>query len=158
MQFRKIDAAIKTCKAHLDSLDDADPTTIEIETYLVSAIVLLIVSEYEGMIEGFFIERSNKCADLHVCNYVRTQISQKFRSPDLSKITELLGKFGRDYKDLFSNKTINTPAHAAWDNIMKARHAIVHNRGSLNITIREVVSSYARTKEIIDALRDTMGL
>jgi hypothetical protein len=98
MPFLKIESAIDVCKLHLDSIDKNDPNLVEIETYIVSSLILLIVSEYEELIENIFSERGYKCKDNHVSSYVKTTISQKFRSPDLSKVTETLGKFGSDYR------------------------------------------------------------
>ena len=158
MPFAKIDNAINVCKSHLDSIDKNDPYLIEIETYIVSALILLIISEYEELIENIFAERANLCRDNHVSNYVRTTISQKFKSPDLGKITEILGKFGSDYRKSLSDNILNTEAHFAWDNIMKARHAIVHKKGILNITFRELTATYPKTKLVIDELKNTLGV
>lgn len=158
MPFARIENAKNMCKSHLDSIDINNPNLIEIETYIVSALILIIVSEYEDLIERLFVERATKCGDNHVSNYVKSTISQKFRSPDLGKITELLSKFGRDYRDSFYNNIMNTEAHAAWDNIMKARHAIVHKKGNLNITFRELLTTYPKTISVINELKTVLGI
>ena len=158
MPFLKIENALHTCKLHLDSLSAAQLAKEEIETYLVSALVLLIISEYEELIEKLFAERAALCRDPHISQYVRSSIAQKFRSPDLGKITEILGKFGGNYKDNFSKAILNTEYHYAWDNIMRARHAVVHKRGPINITFGELSLSYIRTKTIINELKKTLGI
>jgi hypothetical protein len=158
MPFTRIDNAIAICKSHLDSMDINDPNLIEIENYVVSALILIIVSEYEDMIERLFGQRAVKCGDNHVSSYVKNTISQKFRSPDLGKITEILSKFGSDYRELFHNNVMNTEAHAAWDNIMKARHAIVHKKGNLNITFRELLTTYPKTILVINELKTVLGI
>ena len=93
-----------------------------------------------------------------MARYVRSTFAHKFRSPDLSKITETLGCFGDDYRQSFSANIIDTKYHAAWDNIIRARHAIVHKSGVLNITFDELVSSYPKTKTVISALNSALGL
>jgi len=158
MPFSKIESAFNTCKSHLDSLGIADPSTAEIEAHIVSALLVLIVSEYEELIEKMFVERAGRSGDMHLAQYVRRTIARKFRSPDLTKITETLGQFGEDYRLHFSDIILNTENHAAWDNIMRGRHAVVHKSGSLNITFRELLSTYPKTKEVLSALRGTLGV
>jgi len=158
MPFLKIENAINICKSHIDSIDKNAPNLYEIEFYIVSGLILLIVSEYEELIEKLFSERAELCGDIYVSSYVKKAISQKFRSPDLGKITETLSRFGSDYKDLFSDKIINTEAHAAWDNIMKARHAVVHKKGNLNITFLELFLTYPKTILVIDELKTVLGI
>lgn len=158
MPYQRIEFAIKLCVDHVREIDSDSPDLPELESYLVAGLVLLIVSEYEELIEDIFTKRAEQCGDAEVVNYVRSMITQKFRSPDLSKITETLGRFGGNYKDLFSNSVLNTEAHAAWDNIMKARHAVVHKKSILNLTLRELQNSYPKTKTVIANLKQTLGV
>ncbi len=158
MPFLKIESVLNTCKSHLDSLDKSNPSTVEIEACLVSGLVILIISEYEELIERMFAQRADHCGDSHVARYVRTTISRKFRSPDLSKVTEILAQFGNDYKQQFSNAILNTEHHAAWDNIMRARHAVVHKSGILNITFGELLTTYTKTKVVLAELKNTLSI
>ncbi len=158
MYHEKIIASINRCNAHLGTLDKSDASTAELEAFLVSSLILLIVSEYEIAIEEMFVQRALRCGDSHIIQYVKSNLARKFRSPDLKKITETLGQFGGDYRESFSKVIINTENHAAWDNIMTARHAIVHKNGSLNITLVELVETYPKTKVVLDVLRNILGL
>jgi hypothetical protein len=158
MNFSRIESAFQTCEKHLSTLDSGDPVTIEIEAGLVSYLILLIVSEYEQFIEATFVHRANKAGDPHLSNFVRKQLARKFRNPDLGKINETLGDFGQDYRDQFWSKIENTERHASWDNIIKARHAIVHREGSLNLTFRELKDSYEKSTTVIDELLNTIGI
>lgn len=158
MDFPRIDSALENCEAHLKSIDVPEPLLVELESYLVSAMTALIVAEYEQFIETLFSRRGDLCGDNHVANFVRSQIARKFRSPDLGKLNETLGWFGQDYRTNFSRANENTPEHAAWDNIMKARHAVVHRQGTINLTLRELRVSYALTKNVLDRLVLTLGL
>jgi len=121
-------------------------------------MVVLIVSEYEVLIEDMFAERALQCGDPHVAQYVKSTIAKKFRSPDLGKITSILGQFGGDYRKTFSETILDTEYHAAWDNIMTARHAVVHKNGTLNVTFNELVNSYPKTQFVLFKLRETLGL
>ncbi len=158
MPYARIESALGICKSHVDSIDNADPNKVEIEAYVVSGLILLVVSEYETLIESIFIARADRCGDVHVANYIRTAVARRFRSPDLNKITDFLGQFGNDYKQSFSDKILNTDAHAAWDNILRARHAVVHKSGTLNITLTELLATYPKTKMVISELKSTLGV
>ena len=159
MDFPRIDSALETCQRHLAALNETDEAlAVELESHIVSALVVLIVSEYEVFIEDAFGKRSDQCGDPHVANYVRSQLAKRFRSPDLSKVTNVLKSFGQDYRESFFTDVENTPEHAAWDNIIRARHAIVHRQGSMNLTFRELTKSYDHTKVVIDKLVLTLGL
>jgi len=78
MPFLKIESALNTCKSHLDSLDSTDPIRAEIEAHMVSALVVLIVSEYEELIEKMFAERADRSGDTRLAQYVRATIARKF--------------------------------------------------------------------------------
>ena len=110
------------------------------------------------LIANIFISRADQCGDNHVPNYVKTNLMRKFRSPDLGKITETLGQFGNDYRQDFSNKVLNTDNHAAWDNVIQARQAIVHKSGTLNITLSELIATYPKTKTVLAELKKTLGV
>lgn len=150
MPYGRIDSAIAICDQHIKKFDPESISDKEVETYLVSGLVTLIISEYEEYLETLFSTRADRCGDLCVSNYVKKTLNQKFRSPDLGKINETLGRFDKAYKDDFKKEIENSRHHAAWDSIMKARHAVVHKKGQLNMTFRELKEAYALTKTIID--------
>lgn len=156
--YQRIDNAIEICRQHVSTLDPSNLKDKELETYLVAGLVVLIVSEYEEYLESLFVKRAELCGDLHASNYIKKTLSQKFRSPDLSKINETLSRFDRTYKDSFLNGIENSPEHAAWDSLMKARHAVVHKKGSLNLTFRELHQKYPLTKTVISQVERVLGV
>ena len=72
----RIENAFETCSSHLDRLDPTNLKDKELESFLVSALVLLIVSEYEEHIEAMFIERVKRCQDEQVVNYIKNVLSK----------------------------------------------------------------------------------
>ena len=158
MDFPHIDDALVVCRRHLAGLDDALPDSVEIESLLVSSIVLLIVSHYEGHIAEQFVERAARSEDSEVTNFVKQHTARRFRNPDIGKITAALGEFGAEYRKRFALRIENTSAHASWDNIMRARHGIVHGRTAANMTLRELETAYQGTHEVLEALRASLGL
>ncbi len=158
MDFSRIEDALSVSREHLAALDDALPDTVKIESLFVASIVLLIVSHYEGHVAAQFAERAECSGDPHVANFVKHQTERRFWSPDIGKITNALKQFGPDYKKRFTSRVENTEAHASWDNIMRARHAIVHKRNAAPMTLRELEAAYRGTHEILVALRTSLGL
>ena len=158
MDNSRIDEALTTCRKHLSSLDDGLPESLEIEGLLVSSIVLLIVSHYEHHIADQFSERAEMCGDQQVTNFVKIQIGRRFRNPDLGKIATALGELGGECRRQFTSRVANSSAHASWDNIIRARHTIVHTRGVPNLTLRELEKSYRGSHQVLVALRTSLGL
>jgi hypothetical protein len=156
--YQRIDNAIETCKQHVSLLDPTNLKDKELETYLVAGLVVLIVSEYEEHLESIFAKRADLCGDVHAANYIKKTLSQKFRSPDLSKINETLTRFDGAYQRVFFNNIENSPEHAAWDSLMKARHAVVHKKGSLNLTFGELNQNYPLTKTVISQVESALGI
>lgn len=158
MDFPHIDNALAVCRRHLSELDDALPDRVEIERLLVASMVLLVVSHYENHIADQFVERAAHSGDRHVENFVKKQLSRRFWSPDIGKINDTLKEFGAEYRERFASRVENTKAHASWDNIMRARHTIVHTRSPTNMTLRELEAAYRESHKVLAALRAGLGL
>jgi hypothetical protein len=156
--YQRIDNALEICRQHIQTLDPTNVKDKELETHLVAGLVVLIVSEYEEYLESIFFKRADICGDAHAANYIKKTLSQKFRSPDLSKINETLSRFDGTYKTSFLDNIENSPEHAAWDSLMKARHAVVHKKGSLNLTFHELCQKYPLTKTVITNVESVLGI
>jgi hypothetical protein len=156
--YQRIDNALEICGQHIQALDPTNVKDKELETYLVAGLIVLIVSEYEDYLESVFFKRADICGDAHAANYIKKTLSQKFRSPDLSKISETLNRFDGAYKLSFMDNIENSPEHAAWDSLMKARHAVVHKKGNLNLTFRELCQKYPLTKTVITNVESALGI
>lgn len=158
MPFQRIEDALSICEQHLGAVPDENPSRPEVESYLLAGVVLLIVSEYEELLESIFTERALACKDKQVANYIKDAISKNFRSPDLAKIKETLKRFDKDYKNTFVSEVDNTDISAAWDNLMKARHFFVHKKGTLNLTLHELQETYPKTKSMFEKVRSSLRL
>jgi len=158
MLYQRIENAISICDEHIKGLDPTCMQDKELETFLVAGLILLIVSEYEDYLESIFVKRAELCGDPYATNYIKQTLSQKFRSPDLGKINETLKRFDSAYKVTFLSEIENSPNHAAWDSLLKARHAVVHKKGNLNLTFLELKNNYPLTKVVIKSVEKTLGL
>lgn len=150
--FRNIDFQIAEAQNQINEYISNGIDVQNIKHQYLRSLVLLIVSEYENIIEKIFYIRASKCNDTQIVNYVKNQIDKKFRSPDLSKINQTIGNFDDTLKQRYISIINNTPVNSAWDNIMKARHFIVHKQGTLNLTYEELISTYPNTKIVIREL------
>lgn len=158
MHFQRIDNALEICSEHVGRLDSTNIKDKELETFLVAGLIVLIVSEYEEYLELLFSRRAEMCGDAHAASYIKKTLSQKFRSPDLSKIHQTLNQFDGTYRVSFTENIENSPEHAAWDSLMKARHAVVHKKGNLNLTFRELIQKYPLTKKVIANVAIVLGV
>lgn len=158
MFYSRIDNALEICARHVAQLDPIDIKDKELETHIVAGLIVLIVSEYEEHLEAVFSRRAELCGDAHAANYIKKMLSQKFRSPDLSKINDTLACFDNEYKRAFLQNIENSEQHAAWDSLLKARHAVVHKKGQQNLTFRELMEKYPLTKEIIHSVETVLGV
>lgn len=158
MHFQRIENALAICSEHVSSLEPTNIKDKELEIFLVAGLIVLIVSEYEDYLESLFSRRAEMCGDDHAASYIKKNLSQKFRSPDISKITETLNQFDATYRTSFLVNIQNSPEHAAWDSLMKARHAVVHKKGNLNLTFGELKLKYPLTKKVIANVATVLGV
>lgn len=159
MSFLKITNAFRLSENFINNLDQTDINNIEIQTHIVSGLVLLIVSEYEIHFEDLFNQRASKCGDTHVCNYIKKSLSNNFRSPDLSKINETLKRFDQSYQQqIIHYQSQNPQEKSAWDTLLQARHYIVHKHGNVQVTFNELKTIYTNSKGIINAVEQILGI
>ena len=157
--FQNLDLKIRISQKEIEAYTKGNYQYLErIKAHYLNSLILLIVSEYEIIIEKLFYLRAAECKDAMLVNFVKNQMDKIFRSPDLSNITKTLKMFDEKLSESFVKKINNTTIHSAWDNLMKARHSIVHRQGNLNLTYEELISSYPKTKGVIFELVSILGV
>jgi hypothetical protein len=70
----------------------------------------------------------------------------------------MLLMFGKSYRDSFLGAVGDSREKAAWDSFLVARHAVVHKKGVLQLTFRELKEKYPLTKQIIVSVEATLGV
>lgn len=149
MSFNYLDALLDTCNQNLEVLKARDSFDEELEAVIICGMVMRIVSAYEDYLETLFKNRAEKSKDKGVVNFVTINIDQKFRTPNIAKINEMLGAFKYDTSEMGYNSPDNGEIKAAWDNLIKARHYFVHKSGSLQLTMEELNIIYPKTKKLL---------
>jgi len=153
-------AAWKTHRASALSLGCSSTDLDELESYMLRAVVLMIISEYEVYLEKVVAKRAQKGNDPYLHRFMIKFCDRKFRSPDLGKIREILKWLGGDYdKDFWDAVETRQPQiKASWESLMTARHAIVHNAGIVSLTWADVETAYANSQIVIRELAKAIGL
>jgi hypothetical protein len=64
----------------------------------------------------------------------------------------MLGKFGSDYKQAFTDAVCSQPCHTAWDNIYNNRHVVAHGTGSVMMNLTDLMSNYKTSLVVIDEM------
>ncbi len=127
---------------------------------MLRSVVLMIVSEYEEHLEKIFAKRAERSNDAHLHHFVRKSCERRFRSPDLTKIRDMLKHLGGDYDksfwDVLENQ--NPVIKESWISLMTARHAIVHKAGNVVLSWGDMETAYANSRRVIDELVKAIGL
>lgn len=90
-------------------------------------------------------------------NFVRAAVSRVVRSIKCHEIAGILGWFGEDCKTGFQKAVNNTPAQAAYDNIIVNRQHVAH-AGGTNMTLAEVEKAFADSPEVLEEVEIALGL
>ena len=127
---------------------------------MLRAVILMIISEYEIYLEEVFVLRAAKANNEHLHNFMKWYCDKRFRSPDLGKIRAILKSFGGTYDgDFWKVVEQKQPQFkASWDNLMTARHAIVHGVGVVNLTWRDMETAYSNSRIVIGEIVKAIGL
>jgi len=165
MKFLAIEEPIATVAHHLNSTGQ---TNTEVENYLVAYLVVRAYSEFENRIRVLIARRCALTEDTHLKNFAQryakcgTEENQfeKDRSSGkirLGDLADTLKAFGPDYCQAFRDKTENTKAHLAWDQIINNRHNIAH-QSPLGLTLEELSTAYKHSLPILDAFAEALEL
>lgn len=160
MKVSSVDNAIASWTTHKSQVASHSSNVSEIETFTVRCLLLMLISEYENVIEKMFCKRAQKANDPDLHSFVKTTISRSFRSPDLGKINEHLKRLGVAHRDRFQAEIeVNQPeVKAAWDSLMLNRHNVVHGVGTFTIGWQDFIDAYNKSQVMMTELANTLGL
>lgn len=74
-------------------------------------------------------------------------VTKRFAVGDLNN---LLGRFGQDYQDAFTNQFVNQRPQTAWNNIYTNRQAVAHGAG-LQMSFTDLIRDYRESLAVLDA-------
>lgn len=154
MDFPRIDAALKSCREHLDATASRNS---EIELFLVNYVLGVIYAEYEQAIRFVIVGRSQTGADAHHDAFVAVAVKRITRSFRLSELCGYLNYFDGTCKKDFLGKVENSQYHSAWDSLMHSRMDFAHASGA-QLTLDEVEGYYANSKVVLEAFEAAIGI
>jgi hypothetical protein len=155
MKFKRIEDAFETCKKHLDSTNSRNT---EIESFLVGYLIVLVIAEYEVLLEKILAKRADRIKDAHVQSFVKVAVDKLTRSIKIGEVSGLLSHFGSDYKKAFVDANQKTPtAMTYYDNIMANRHLVAHQTGT-TMTLLELETAFIESKIVFQTLADALTL
>lgn len=153
MRLLRIEHAIQACERHLASVSPADP---EVEVFLTSYLLVVTYSEYCRTILDLVAHRVTSLDDPPVAGFVQYAAGRILRSFRLSDLSDFLGRFGPDCKKAFADAVLNKPTHMAYDRIMRNRHDVAHDDGTL-MTFPEFKQAYQESGRVLDAFAAALG-
>lgn len=155
MKLHRTEAALLSCKNHLRT---TNMFNTDVENYLVSYLLTVTYSEIEEKVKIIIERRANKANDRHIVQYIVGHHKTNTGRIKISDITDLLSRFGQDYKSSFTKNVHNSPIHAAWDNIVLSRMKVAHGSGVVELTIPEFESALIGVKSTLIELSKSFSL
>lgn len=154
MHIPRLEEAIEVCAKHLDQ---TNARNTEIEAFLTRYLLVLICATYEEQIERLVAKRALKVSDSHVSAFMQSATGNLIRGIRVSELSRFLGRFGDDYKQLFSAKVNDTDAHRAYDSIISNRHDTAHGPGAA-MTFGELQRLFSDSLGVLDAFAEALGV
>lgn len=143
----QIDLSIKDCTL-------VTPTQQVFDSYLAKYLIVFISGIYEESIETIINDMVANLGSPHVSSFVKDRLSMNFQNPNFDNISNLVKKFGNI---TWSTRLSAIPliAKDSINSIVSNKNAIAHG-SPVVITIRDVISYYNESKQIIDVIDDMM--
>jgi hypothetical protein len=133
----------------------------QIDHYLLRAMVMLIVSRAETLLEDMFCKKAELTGHEEYRSFMSSVIDKSFRTPEISKIVGNLNKLSKVRGIRLSSELDKRPEMKAhWDSLLTARHAIVHraNSGSVNMDWYDLKKYYESYLEILSLVSISLDL
>ncbi len=157
MRLPQVEDALTTCKQHLERTRTEGTA---VEPYLVRYLLVLIHAAYEQTIKDLILEKMKGVSDKHLSSFVTSVTGSVIRSIRITDLSGLLGRFGNDYKDVFSTKIPERGgAYRAYDDIMVNRRNIAHDVGQpMSLTFKDVENRFHESLAVLDAFSEALGV
>ncbi len=158
MRFARIDNSINVCKGLLKA-----NSSVELETYLVSYLLVTTYAEYEEMLQRIIHARVARLTDEQLHRFIKSYLTKKtgesrFGRIGIGDLGGILGKFGTSCKNAFCTEITDKPPHQSWDLIVSNRHSIAHPGSQLQMTFREFQEAYRHSQVVLAAFARACGL
>lgn len=164
LNIRHIEDAFLTCKKHRDAVSHAKMDiglSQQIDHYLLRAMVMLMVSQAEIVLEAMFCKKADITGIEEFRCLMASVMDKTFRSPDMSKIVGKLNCLSKVRGGRLTAELKKRPeVSAQWESLMTARHAIVHrtNGGAVTLNWNELDKCYESYLEVLGLVSNALDL
>ena len=126
---------------------------------LAAYITVLIVGTIEDSIEHLVKQRVARVGDTEIENYIGEMLDDRFRNPDYSTISGLLGKFSKGYKQRFQERISYQGVEArALEGLLGYKNSLAHlGTCNLQMTLSDVDGYYHQIIPILEALEQILA-
>ena len=156
MRIARVDETLEACQSHLDS---TGPFNTEIDTLLAYSSLVIIYAEFERMVMHILNEKCSVIEDEAIRKFAESFGSIMARRIYSSDLSDVLNRFGSEYKNVFNSKIRESLEHqraaTSYNNIITNRNDTAHSAGS-NATFLEVRNFYEEGHVVLDFFRETL--
>ena len=152
MRIGEIDAAIATCREHLDA---SGAWGSEIELFLTRYVLIRIRANFEQQIQSLLSQPLQVVTDGYVRALAVEGMARISQGSKTSDISNMLKRIDPTLRDRFRIAIGNTPSEQSFNQLVASRNAVAHGLGA-DLTFRDMVDHYERAHIILDALRDSI--
>jgi len=165
MNYPRTKNAVNVASTFLGTLTESNP---EVESYLVSYLLVTLYAEYEQKIGLLVARRCARTQDIPLKNFVQKKAkcgtesdlvndSRKSGHIRIADLNDILGSFSENYKKTFTKKVLDTEMHRAWDDVVNNRIDVCHRQGS-NMTLRDFIQSFDNSCHVLDTFAEALEL
>ena len=136
-------------------LIDTGAIDSQIEQVFVGYVLIRIHVAFEESIRSAINERCYREQDPPLNNFNKWAIDRILRSIRFSDLSDILGHFDEQYKELFKGTSDRTKT--SWNNILSNRHSVAHEAPTY-ATFSEIQKWFSEAQGVIVAFRKALGL
>lgn len=144
--FVRVESAFAACRDHLDATDTFNS---EVESFLVSYLLIAIRAEFEQHVTSLLRRRTAVDTDDHLTAWGAYSVGRLARKITVGDLSGLLAAFSQTCKDRFSDSVTNTVHHLAYDSIVNNRQLVAHAAGG-GMTLGELETAFRDACQILE--------
>jgi hypothetical protein len=153
MKSQAVDRLLQSVDTVIGNIQGLSNISALERSYLTGYLIVFISGVYEEAIETIISEKIARLGAPYVSQYVQKTVAQWFRNPCCNNITQLLGRFDDNWKNVFRN--LSSRSRDALDSIVNNKNALAHG-GPFSVTFQDVVTYFNDSRTVIEALDNTI--
>ncbi|MBQ3358224.1 MAG: hypothetical protein IJG47_04915 [Microbacterium sp.] len=152
--------ALEVCQRH--AAEVASRTSVgawaQVESALASYAAATIYAEAESIIKTLTADRLGRSpADARVRSFGKVAANRLIRSIKIGELSGVLGHFGHECKEHFSN-ALDSKDKTDWDSLIGARHGTAHfeDENASPLTLGDVAGYFPSVGAVLETYRKSL--